>query len=85
MDEMLPNFHSYHLDDAPDLRSCALLIRRTEGPSEAKNTSLAIARRRNFYGRDHDLKAHYVRDVGIIARDRAPTDTYRIEWLEEGK
>jgi N4-bis(aminopropyl)spermidine synthase len=83
VDEMLPNFHSYHLDDAPELRSCALMIRRLDAGGSPTNHQLTAIRRTNFYGRDRNLKAKYIRDLGAIARDRAPTSTYQIEWLTE--
>jgi predicted methyltransferase len=30
--ELLPEFHHYHLDDAPELTSCSMVVHRTVGP-----------------------------------------------------
>jgi predicted methyltransferase len=50
---MLPHVHSYHLDDAPDLRSCNIILRAIPG-ERRKMDSAAIrdpGRLENFYGR----------------------------------
>jgi predicted methyltransferase len=62
--EMLPEFHRYHLDDAPELTSCCLVVERnaqidptyTSGP-------LADDELNNFYGKNNPLRYRYVRDL----------------------
>lgn len=61
--EMLPRFHHYHLDDAPDLTSCSLVIeRKMEIPAEFKSTKLPTNRLENFYGAGSPLRCRYVID-----------------------
>lgn len=62
--EVLPEFHHYHLDDAPELRSCSMVISRREN-ARAPAASQPLPREflENFYGRRAPLRAHYVRDA----------------------
>ena len=62
---MLPEFHQYHLDDAPDLRSCALVVARdtTETETSYESRPLAPERLENFYGAESPLKIRYIRDL----------------------
>jgi predicted methyltransferase len=79
--EMIPALHSYHLDDAPDLKSCALIFRKTEerGPP---NVPLAAERIGGFYGREKPLGTRYVLPVHRLNPDKAASNTYRLEPLE---
>lgn len=79
VEEMLPRFHAYHLDDAPDLRSCSLLLRRTAAASQPKNSPMDEGRAKDFYGRERALAVRYVRDRGAIGRGKAPTGSYELE------
>jgi predicted methyltransferase len=80
VDEMLPGFHSYHLDDAPDLRSCTIVVQKS-ADGFARNDGLAADRLRNFYGREQPLCVHYVRERGVVAPGKAPPDTYSFDLL----
>ncbi len=61
--EMLPEFHHYHLDDAPDLTSCSLVVeRKADIPAEYKSESLPEQRLENFYGAGSPLLYQYVID-----------------------
>lgn len=60
VEEMIPAFHSYHLDDAPGLRSCTLVLRKIVR-SEMINVRLPFERLTNFYGRNTPLQVQYVR------------------------
>ncbi len=61
--EMLPEFHRYHLDDAPDLTSCSLVVeRRDDIPAEYKSERLSSQRLENFYGAGSPLRFQYVID-----------------------
>lgn len=78
--EMIPEFHLYHLDDAPDLRSCGLFIRRA-GPHGLINGPADTARLRNFYGRENHAKYRYVKvsgDYGFATESRS---NYEMEDL----
>jgi len=62
--EVLPEFHHYHLDDAPDLTSCGMVIRRLEySPSAYNSKPLSDADLDNFYGDGKHLSVRYVRDL----------------------
>jgi predicted methyltransferase len=82
VDEMVPALHSYHLDDAPDLRSCALTFRKVAADT-ILNERLRDERLENFYGRTRALRVQYVRELSSVWRRQAPTGTYEIEPLKE--
>lgn len=80
---MMPQVHSYHLDDAPDLRSCNVLLKATPGNrrtvrSEAITTPPRLA---NFYGRDSLPKVRYIRENVRLDYGKAHEDEYRLELL----
>ena len=81
---MMPEVHSYHLDDAPELRSCNLLLRARPGNSKAV-TSQAITepdRLANFYGRDNFPKVRYVKEKVRLDYGKAHPDEYDLALLE---
>jgi predicted methyltransferase len=51
--ELIPDFHSYHLESDPDLKSCSMVIGRV-GSVAANYASepLSVEMRRSFYGGD---------------------------------
>jgi predicted methyltransferase len=62
--EMLPEFHRYHLDDAPDLTSCCMLFERRDAPpTDYASQPLDRESLSNFYGREAPLRCRYVRDL----------------------
>jgi predicted methyltransferase len=78
--QMIPALHSYHLDDAPDLRSCSIIFRKiTEGTYA--NEELALERLEDFYGRMQTLRVQYVREIPGLQRGRAEETTYSLELL----
>lgn len=79
--EMIPELHSYHLDDAPDLKSCAIIFRKIEDRAPA-NAPLSEQRVAGFYGREKALGTQYVRPVPRLNPDKAASHTYRLEPLE---
>ncbi|SDG95293.1 bis-aminopropyl spermidine synthase family protein [Microbacterium pygmaeum] len=62
---MSPQLHSYHLDDAPDLKSCNLVL--SSLPQNGRPVK-SVPRRgvdlEHFYGRDQIPRVRYVRDKG---------------------
>ena len=80
--EMIPELHSYHLDDAPDLKSCAIIFRKIEDRAPA-NAPLSEERVAGFYGRGKALGTQYVRPVPRLNPDKAASHTYRLEPLEK--
>ena len=60
IEQMIPALHSYHLDDAPELKSCSIIFRKVSH-LEVANTQLADERLEDFYGRTQTLRVQYVR------------------------
>jgi predicted methyltransferase len=81
--ELLPQLHSYHLDDAPDLRSCSCLFRRID-PALMQTASepLELARLENFYGKSSPLRFRYVRERTTLNPGRESDQLYILEKLE---
>lgn len=81
--EMDPQAHGYHLDDAPDLRSCSLVLRRVD-PSVKPVRSLPLDRQRlqNFYGRNNPMRYRYVQDRESPHYGRAAETLYQLVPLE---
>ena len=81
VNRMMPRLHSYHLDDAPELRSCNLMFRalsanpqRAESKAMTDDTILA-----KFYGRDQPLRVQYVREKKRVDYGKASEQEYRLE------
>ena len=82
---MMPRVHQYHLDDAPELRSCNLLLKALpdnnfSGVSQSITDQVQLE---NFYGRDGHLKVRYVREKVRLDYGKAHDDEYVFEMLEE--
>ncbi len=83
--KMMSRLHSYHLDDAPNLRSCNLVIRAVAGVDQA-GQSAAISdpgRLANFYGRENPPRVKYVREKKRLDYGKAHEDEYAFDMLEE--
>jgi N4-bis(aminopropyl)spermidine synthase len=83
---MVSRLHSYHLDDAPNLKSCNLIFKALPG-AKPTGPSLAItdaARLEHFYGRDNPPNVRYVREKKRLDYGKAPDDEYSFErWGTE--
>ena len=81
---MMPQLHSYHLDDAPDLRSCNILLKATLAGDEAPSSLRIdeVSRLENFYGRDNPPRVKYVRERARVDYGKAHKDEYELELLE---
>ncbi|MGZ3273512.1 MAG: bis-aminopropyl spermidine synthase family protein [Caulobacteraceae bacterium] len=81
---MVPRLHTYHLDDAPELRSCNLII--SSLPESARTvSSVAITdkdRLEHFYGKSKAPRARYVRERRRLDYGMAHEDEYELEMLE---
>ncbi|MGD0579739.1 MAG: bis-aminopropyl spermidine synthase family protein [Bryobacteraceae bacterium] len=78
---MVPRLHSYHLDDAPNLKSCNLIFKALPG-GKPTSPSVAItdaARLEHFYGRDNPPSVRYVREKKRLDYGKAPEDEYSFE------
>jgi predicted methyltransferase len=84
---MMPRLHAYHLDDAPNLKSCNLIVASVPG-NERNEASQAIKdpnRLRNFYGQSRAPEVRYVREKKRLDYGKAHEDEYHFERLEEGQ
>ena len=83
---MMPQVHSYHLDDVPDLRSCNVLLKALPENEHRTGKSLAIddpSRLENFYGRGYPLRVRYVRERARVDYGKAHQDEYELEFVEQ--
>lgn len=81
---MMSQMHEYHLDDAPDLKSCNLMIKSlpdnvAPGPSTAITDEARLV---HFYGRGASPKVQYVRERKRLDYGKAPSDEYSLELRE---
>lgn len=77
--------HEYHLDDAPDLRSCNLFMSSLPDNAEKKTISKGISdseRLQNFYGRSKEPRVQYVREMKKPDYGKAPQEEYKLEYLD---
>jgi len=82
MAEMIPALHLYHLEDAPDLRSCSMLLRRIEALASGHISQPVTPKRyKNFYGKNQPLKYRFVRDLQPLNFPKAPDASYKLEPL----
>jgi len=82
--ELLPEFHHYHLDDAPDLTSCSMVVRRTRKTEPSYSSDVLEAELLdNFYGEEAPLVVKYVRD--LTGGGKLTSNDHRIEPLERAK
>jgi N4-bis(aminopropyl)spermidine synthase len=82
---MMSRLHSYHLDDAPNLRSCNLILKALPGntPRRPSCAILEPERLAHFYGRDNPPRVHYVRERKRLDYGKAHDDEYSFElWAE---
>lgn len=79
--EMVPGFHRYHLDDAPDLSSCSLIARRIDFQA-LPYSSLPLDETYfdKFYGEQTPLRVGYIHD--LRQGGKLPSHDYQIELLK---
>lgn len=83
---MMPTLHSYHLDDAPDLRSCNLMLRALpENKRTGESRPIQDPQRlSNFYGRDNPPTVRFIREKRRLDYGKASDEEYYIEGWEPG-
>lgn len=82
--EMQPQLHLYHLDDAPDLRSCSCMMRQVDSElNPSQSHPLTAARLKNFYGKNNPLQYQYVKENPTLNRERASDNLYHLQPLKE--
>jgi N4-bis(aminopropyl)spermidine synthase len=78
---MMTQLHSYHLDDAADLRSCNLMFSSVTNHAR-ESSSLDITdplQLENFYGRKQNLRVQYVRECKKVDYGKASEEEYTLE------
>ena len=82
---MQPGLHLYHLDDAPDLRSCNLVIRSLPGNAVQRHSEPIRdpARLEDFYGRAQGPRVRYVVDRQPMNYNKAGDSTYGFAGWED--
>lgn len=82
---MMRKLHGYHLDDAPDLKSCNLFFASLPDNEAMRVPNEAVTdpeRLMNFYGRSKEPRVKYVRERKRPDYGKAPADEYSLELLE---
>lgn len=85
--KMMSRLHSYHLDDAPDLRSCNLFLKALSA-SAPPGVSEPIAdahRLSNFYGRGLGPRIQYVKEKMRVDYGKANDSEYSFELREDAQ
>lgn len=83
---MARKLHGYHLDDAPDLKSCNLFFSSIPSNGAGKVPSEALTdpdSLRNFYGGSKEPRVRYVRELKRPDYGKAPEEEYRLELFEQ--
>lgn len=83
--KMQRKLHGYHLDDAPELKSCNLFVSALPGNTSKAAPSEPIsdpAMLRNFYGRSQAPRVKYVRERKRPDYGKASEEEYLLELLE---
>ena len=81
--EMQPQLHIYHLDDAPNLRSCSCLFRRIDSSlMQTISKPLEPERLKNFYGKSSPLRVRYIRERPTLHTERESDQRYMLEAIE---
>lgn len=84
--KMQRKLHEYHLDDAPELKSCNLyLAALPENKPSGRSTPISDPDRlENFYGLSQRPTVRYVRARKRLDYGVAHEDEYELEWLDRG-
>jgi predicted methyltransferase len=84
---MQRKLHEYHLDDAPELKSCNLYLAALPGnPPRALSVAITDpARLEHFYGLSQEPRVRYVRARKRLDYGVAHEDEYELELLDSGR
>lgn len=82
---LMPRLHAYHLDDAPDLRSCNLVIQSRPGNRREFESRRITEKNRlsDFYGSGLWPDVRYVKEQKRVDYGKAHDDEYALEKFEE--
>jgi len=83
--KMQRKIHAYHLDDAPDLKSCNLYFSALPGNEGNRKPSRPLIdpiRLENFYGRSKEPRVQYIKERSRPDYGKAPEDEYELIFRE---
>lgn len=82
---MMPRLHAYHLDDAPDLKSCNLMVASVSGARRTPDSQRVVdpIQLEHFYGRSASPKVRYVREKKRVDYGKANSSEYEFELLDQ--
>lgn len=83
--KMASQVHMYHLDDAPGLKSCNLMLKALPN-NYPRGPSLPITdsdRLNNFYGRDQHVRIRYVKEKLRVDYGKALDSEYEFELYNQ--
>lgn len=82
---MMPRLHAYHLDDAPDLKSCNLMIASLpDNERQPRSETIRGSEQlEHFYGKSATPYVRYVRERQRVDYGRANTNEYEFELLDK--
>ena len=83
---MNPRLHEYHLDDAPDLKSCNLFASSVPDNASNRVASERISdpeRLENFYGYSKEPRVRYIREEKRPDYGKALQEEYSLDYLGE--
>ena len=81
---MQRKLHEYHLDDAPELRSCNLFINALPGNRSKRVQSQSVTDKqllKHFYGKSQEPRVKYVRERKRPDYGKASEEEYTLELL----
>ena len=80
---IIPRLHAYHLDDAPDLKSCNLVVRSVPGNTGPSSSGAIVDenRLRHFYGLGQLPRVRYVRERKRLDYGKASDEEYELEMI----
>lgn len=83
--KMMSKMHEYHLDDAPDLHSCNLVLKALPGAKTHVTSKpvTEINRLNNFYGKGSGPRVKYVRENKRVDYGKAHEDEFSLELWEQ--
>lgn len=81
INEMTPGLHSYHLDDAPDLKSCNIFLKALPSNIEHRDSvGLSSSQLENFYGKDNNLRVRYIEEKTCLDYGKAHENEYELKF-----
>lgn len=86
--KMQRKLHEYHLDDAPELRSCNLYVSALPGNDSVqrtRSTTIGPSRLENFYGRSKEPRVHYVLERKRLNYGKAHDDEYELKLFGDAQ